>query len=652
MRNLKIRQLLLLFLRTLIMFLLALAFARPTLGSGDGLLSDRSQIEAVIILDNTLSLNEAKLTGSLLEQLRQTLKTVEPVFRSGDRITVLQSSYPVQILIDSEVLQADTWERVYQKLQSNALKSDLDAAFSRAIEVLRRSPLAGREIYMISDFQKFSFDPAQAQQQLERAGLESVKVYCLPVLHAGVENISIDSLTIVNRLIEKRQNLRLRARFFNHHPSKQLNTFASVILNGNRVAQQNIALPPSQPAEVLFNVTLPEDGHVAGVIEIENDANPEDNRYHFNFYVPRKIRVLHLAADDRDDAFLPSIIRPAVEEGIFEYTRIASAGWAARNFSDYEVIILDGLSQVPETLLQRLKNVLERGNGVVAIPGTQSVPRSYQELTRILQVGDFLTPYGRPGAEAFLSIGAVDWQHPVLEGMFEDNHPNLAEIAFYSGYKIRPGAQAKVIMRLSDRTPLLIQGNHATGSAFLLTSPLDLQWSQLPLKGLVVPLMYRAIYYAGSKQLQERLQVRTGQPLQIGYSRLPAPYEFRVIGIDGETKLTPQFNGSDIQLSVEDTGVPGNYQLWHNQRQLGIYSVNHWAQSSRTSAYDVDEIIDRIPGAIAVTGESSPPEIVQEQRLGRELWRPLLVFALLLLFVEMMVARTTSKSVQVSEESV
>ncbi|MCB9089726.1 MAG: BatA domain-containing protein [Calditrichae bacterium] len=69
MRNLRIRQLLLLLLRTVIILLLVTAFARPTLQHGaGGLLAERSPIEAVIILDNSLSLNETRLTGSLLEK--------------------------------------------------------------------------------------------------------------------------------------------------------------------------------------------------------------------------------------------------------------------------------------------------------------------------------------------------------------------------------------------------------------------------------------------------------------------------------------------------------------------------------------------------------------------------------------------------------
>ena len=129
MRNLRIRQLLLLLLRIAIILLIVLSFARPTLKSGSGgLLTERSPIEAVVILDNSLSLNEARLTGSLLEKMRQAFSSLETAFQTGDRITVLQATIPQRVLISQENYQTNLWERVLQKTQPNYLKSDLDNA--------------------------------------------------------------------------------------------------------------------------------------------------------------------------------------------------------------------------------------------------------------------------------------------------------------------------------------------------------------------------------------------------------------------------------------------------------------------------------------------------------------------------------------------
>ena len=56
-RRLKIRQILLLILRTLLILILIFAFARPTLrSSGSSSLESGAQLTTVIILDNTLSM--------------------------------------------------------------------------------------------------------------------------------------------------------------------------------------------------------------------------------------------------------------------------------------------------------------------------------------------------------------------------------------------------------------------------------------------------------------------------------------------------------------------------------------------------------------------------------------------------------------------
>ncbi len=158
MRNLRIRQLLLLLLRTAIILCLVIAFARPTLRNGAGsLLAERSPIEAVVILDNSLSLNEARLTGSLLENLRQAFIALEPVFQNSDRITIMQASQPQEFFVRQESYQSGMWERVLQKLQPNYLKSDLNNALLSALNITDQSVYASREIYLLSDFQHSAF---------------------------------------------------------------------------------------------------------------------------------------------------------------------------------------------------------------------------------------------------------------------------------------------------------------------------------------------------------------------------------------------------------------------------------------------------------------------------------------------------------------
>ena len=646
MRNLRIRQLLLLLLRTVIILLLVTAFARPTLQHGaGGLLAERSPIEAVIILDNSLSLNETRLTGSLLEKLRQAFNALAPVFQASDRITVIQATHPQEVLIRQEAFQGDMWERVLQKLQPNYLKSDLDNALLSALAQLQQSIYASREIYLISDFQQSALQNREFSDMLQQPQYRDIKLFTIPVRHENLENISIDSVEVVNRLIEINQPLRIKAFLRNHHPDKYLNTLTSVLLNDQRVAQQKVSLAPGQLTETLFQLTLTENGFIRGRIETESDALQEDNRRYFNFYVPEQIKVLHIYPDETFASFIPLIIQPAREQGIFRYEGEAAANWAGRNFMDYDMVILEGLNQLPPTLVQRLGYFCEQGGGALIIPGDQIVIPQYRELFNTLRFGDLLALRGTPGSTGqFLTLQEFQWDHPIFEGLFEDQKRQLNPIEVYASYRINPAENTDLLIQFSDRSPLLSQSVIEQGTAFLMSAPLSPAWSQLPVKGFVVPLVYRMIYYAGTRKVLDRQQIPNGEVFQQQFANLEAPYQFQVVGEnDVEIKLTPRFRGSNVFLEFRETKLPGNYRLMHNERTLSILSVNPWKEESELRFYDSAALDELLPGARHLDDTANISEAVQQSRFGKELWKYFLMAAFILLFVEMLLARTGAR---------
>ncbi|RMF59711.1 MAG: hypothetical protein D6748_05790 [Calditrichaeota bacterium] len=645
MRNLRIRQLILLILRTLIIVLLVIAFAGPTLRKGEGgIISERGPIEAIIILDNSLSLNESQLSGSLLEQLRQAFIQLEDVFQSGDRITILQSSVPLQYLVKEEPFQATLWERVLQKIQPNYLNSDIDLALLSAGQIAEQSQFASKEIYLISDFQKHALTPA-IKEQLNFVEKNNVSLFAIPIHHVAAENISVDSVEIVNRLLEVNLPIKIKAYLFNHHPSKFLTTLASVIFNGTRVAQQNVSIPPAQGKEVTFEATLVESGFIQGEVETESDALIADNHRYFNFYVPKELSILHLVGEEGSAGFLPLILQPALERGIFRLERDVASNWAAHSFRQYDVIILEGLNQISENFIQRLRQYGEDGGGVVIIPGKKVVIPHYQKLLTELQCGKILGIRGRPGVkEQFLTIGDIDWKHPLFDGLFEKEKPEMNPIEVYAGYHIRAAENANVIIQMSDRSPFLLESQIGEGSVFLLTSALDPGWTELPYKGFVVPLLYRMVYFAGTRKVIDRQQLKTGEPYRQQFRSLDAPFDFTLKTPENTSiKLTPLFQGTSMLLEFQDTFLAGNYQVFQSSRLLSVFSVNPWREESQLEVWDEALIENIIPGVTVLSREESLVERVKENRFGIELWKHFLIAAFILLIVEMIVARTGSK---------
>jgi hypothetical protein len=652
-RNLKIRQLLLLILRMLIIIFIVLAFARPTRQvSSKGLLANRSPIDAFIILDNSLSLNEVQMSGSLVQKLKAGFNELETVFHAGDRISIVQSTIPQKELIIDENFQSNIWERVGQKIQPNYLKSDLIAAIRKGVEKLSRSPFFNREIYILSDFQKSALNPIEVRVSIKNIDTDNIRVISIPFKHTNLDNISVEKVEVVNRLIEKNQPLHLNVYLKNHHPGKFLTTMVSVLLNGTRVAQQNINIEPDKLIETSFQVTLIEENFVKGLIEIETDAISEDNKRYFNFYVPNKISVLHFIKSEEKPTYIPLILQPAISRGIFNYKTDNILKWTNYNFADFDMLIIEGLDQIPLNLIQRLKTFTSQGGGVFIIPGDQIIPSSYQKAFKELALGSIMDLRGTPGDHnQFLSLRKFRWSHSIFEGLFDEQKREINPIEVYVSYRIKPAAQSETLISLSDNSPFLLMSQLDRGIAITISSALQPGWTSLPIKGFVVPLLYRIIYYSGTRKIEDRKLVKCGESFQQIFWNLEPPFDFQLVDLFGhEVKLTPNFKGSKILLETEDLEIPGNYQILQQEKVLSTFSVNAWTEESNVMRHEAKLLREIIPNMIYIDDFDSISSKIMETRFGREYWSYFLLIALFLLIFEMIVARTSSKKMLIKSK--
>ena len=420
MRRLRLRQWLLLLIRTLIIILLVLAFARPTLSQRDNPLVGRAATEVVIILDNSMSLNSLELTGNMLERIRQWWFQMESLFQFNDRISVILGVEPLQVLALRENYSSDLWQKIAKEIQPGSLNGNLNLASLRSLEIIGDSELPNKEIYYVSDFQKNGIDRIQ-MEELNSDLSEQVKTFLLPVFHQNDENVSIDSVKIVNQLIEMDQNLKIEAYVRNQNKNKYLNSMVSLVLNGHRIAQKNCNIPAGEKMKVSFETVLQSTGNIPGFIECENDALLEDNRYHFNFYIPEKIQILHIVPSQVFDTYLSSILKPVIDRKIFLHQIKSISEWSSLQFFQYDIIILEGLNEIPEGLMNRLEHYQRSGNPLILIPGENLSLTSYNKILSKIKLGQILSREGQIGAsDKFIPLGKINWSHPIFEGLFDD----------------------------------------------------------------------------------------------------------------------------------------------------------------------------------------------------------------------------------------
>src|SRR4051794_14648906 len=106
-RRLRIEQILLLILRTLVIVFLFLAVSRPVLsqGSGGGLLSSHARTSRFIVIDDSLSMGYQQDRRSAFDNAKDAASQVLHTIGAQDSVTALITSSPSTPLVREATLQ-------------------------------------------------------------------------------------------------------------------------------------------------------------------------------------------------------------------------------------------------------------------------------------------------------------------------------------------------------------------------------------------------------------------------------------------------------------------------------------------------------------------------------------------------------------------
>lgn len=106
----------------------------------------------------------------------------------------------------------------------------------------------------------------------------------------------------------------------------------------------------------------------------------------------------------------------------------------------------------------------------------------------------------RPTESSFLSPSWVDLDHRIFLPFRDPRSSDFSSLHFFNSQRLtlapRPGLPpARVLARLDDGSPLIIESRLGQGTLLLWAFDLDLAWTNLPKKGIFVPLLHETLAY-------------------------------------------------------------------------------------------------------------------------------------------------------------
>ena len=645
MRRVRIRQWLLLALRTLAIVFLVLAFARPTRSVEAGVFEEGAAQSLVLVLDNSRSMTLRDAQGALIDQARALGAAVIEATGPGDERTVLPTAPPPEYRPVPFVTSGPALDAL---ALTGALggAEPLTAAVARAGSLLESAAHVRREVVVVSDLQAATFtDSAGA------ALPDDVAVTLLPLGARTQVNTAVTDVEVVSRVIEPGRPVQVQATVVRYGGSPGT-VGASLSLEGQRVSETAVDLVPDERHRVTFTVTPPARGWLGGEVRLEADAAEWDDARFFALRVPPPPRVLIVRGDGQRADLVTLALGVTAEQGGVTLNEVAEGALPGADLDRYDVIVLVGPAAL-SGVTPRLQAFIAEGGGVLAFP--RSDPEALNPLLRALGGGRIEGVVGEAGGESIGGLTEADLEHPLFAGVFDRSSPVLEQPDVQQAARYVPaGGDESTLIGLQAGPPLLQEVRHGEGSALLFGVAPDPRWSDLPQRGLFVPLLYRAVAYlaAGSSVGDTGdLGAREGGSVRVEGADGGQP--LRLVGPDGTTitpiqRTVPGAVVLDVDGAVAEAGL---YRVVQGERVLRTVAVNEDSRESDPAALDAAEAARRLEEAtgrpVRVLDGTDALTVSRGESPGVPLWSVFLALALGCLVAETLVttrwkARTAS----------
>lgn len=584
-RRIRLRQLLLLLLRVAAVLLIAFGAARPFVrGGGAG----HAPTAMVIVLDNSLSSGLVTGDRRVLDELKDHALATLQAAGPDDRFWLLRAGAPWEPALPGD---AQTIAARVRETEPTAGAADIVAAVERARSILSQGADGrAREIQLFSDLQRVNVRgalPASASAD------DDVRILVWSPQRPAITNAAVAGVTVGGGLAPRAGQRSTVVARVGGNARDSVNVRLAV---DGRIAAAAIARPGSDAVLPLpaRNTSL-----MTGTVEIDADGlRADDTRYFVAPILPPPSVALA-----RDVPFVAEALSVLADAGRIARTTSPSADvMVARAAAGTE-------STGPNT-------------AVVILP--PQTPLELPALNRRLATLGINWRYAQapPADLRFANAGAGD---ELLRG--------LANVRVLQRFQLTPtttAAQDSVMLRLEDGSAWAVRGSRARGGRFvLLASPLNVEATTLPASAAMIPLLDR-LTGVWSAPDAPRSEVQPGERVTLPRSAElvidPAGVRHAVAGA----------------ATFDFTTVPGVYRVVEDGRMTGAFVVNFAGPESDLRYADRGRVERALAGLTVDFADDARAwsRAMYGRRVGREVWRFVLVGLLVLLLVEALAAAT------------
>ena len=633
-RRMRLENLILLLIRTLIPVLLVLALARPHFEAGGTVLRGEQPVHRILVIDSSFSMQfgedgsdwqieagDGRATGTRFEQARKVARNILDTGRRGDawNLVRIAGNEPFGV-ISQPAFRAETVLTEVDGLTVSESAGDLRAALKVVQEITEQLPeMPRKEVVFITDLQASLWTPDSPSLQRELRALASriagkARVTLVNAAGSGSLNAAVTDLTTDSRFSSVDEEVRLKSVVKNFGSIALRDQVVELLIDGRVVNTKRLDLSAGVDTPIDWSHVFRAAGEHVVEVHLQDDSLPIDNHRWLTLPVRDELRALLVdgrpAGGTREAAsfYVAKALEPVTDgtsstsvsggsspRGRIRPQIVGEGELVSISLSRYDTVILCNVGLLTDREATLLESFVRSGGGLIILPGDQLGADSYNRS--LLRDGKGLLP-ARIGANVvsqngqdIVTFDPRGFAHPIVS-LFRGNPGAGLESTMTMQYlKLFPTDDSSTVLWFSDGSPALVEKQFGAGRVILAATSADERLGTWAIWAPgFVPLINEAVQFSASGRFTSR-QLSVGDPLSVSW---PAgSFEMSAaIALPGGSQQTLEVLDRDgvFVASYEPTDHSGLYTITPSLTSASLpaetFAVNVSSNESNLTAID------------------------------------------------------------------
>ena len=649
-RRVKMEHFLLWLLRTLLLLLLAAAFAMPLLRTGGlrGLLG-RARRDVAIVLDASYSMNYIMGRETAWDRAVEAAVAIVESLADQDRLCIFLAGENTTPLV--ERLSGDHAAAIgrLEALRPGHAASRLGPALVAANGALKEETgRREREIHIITDGQALPWDGFEEWDAANLAERTTVFVSLLGAekpVNAAPLDVTVDPPVIMADMpvsVDVRLTGTGAAR----------DTTVTLFVDDREVARRAVSGGGDGQGDASFTIPPLGPGVHSARIETLADSLPDDDAFHFLVRTRDHLPTLCVGPPEATLFLRLALEAGSGDAGGIGALTVTPDALAAESLASYACLFLCDALPLPGQALTRVEQYVRGGGLLVVLPGDRAAVEDYAPWRCLPGLPASIADVPYAGRTRLLR-----WRkphHPLVRALRQGmGSPVITVRRRVTWDVLEPDAE--VLITAGAEEPFLLSRPFGRGHVLFLTVSANRAWSDFPLSPYYLPLAHQAVQFAaGMGRFSHFLWSADSLPLADYLPEATVDSSLRDPAGGAVTVRRAILEGKNM-LHAEGLTAPGIYTLATpaDPAPRPALAINMPRRESDLAPVDPGAIPEFIGtgGAALARDKAELLALIEEHRVGKTFGETLLWLALATAVAEIVYANALARAVPRLSES-